>query len=148
MLDFFDLQVAQNAGTAVRETQRENGARWGVSSHTLATKGTTSLRVGDPLIFEMPFIAPPAIATGVAILKDYDPTSGWMPRVSTGVWQWHRNVKGHYTGAYVYIRVDGVLNSELQHHFTFSGTAYKDLGQEATTEAETLTVRPVGFGGI
>ena len=149
MLEFFDLAVAQDAGTAQRETQRENGARWAVSSHTLATKGLTSMRVPDPVIFEAPFLAPPAIATGVAILKDYDLASGWMPRVNLGVWQWHRNVKGDYLGAYVFIDVEaGVSNCELQHHFTFSGIAYKDLGQEATVEAQTLESRPVGFGGI
>lgn len=148
-IQFFDLIVAADATTALREAQRENGARFAVSSHSVETKGGTSVRLADPIMFEAPYLSEPYLATGLAIKKDYDPSTGWMPRVSAGVWQWHRNVKGHYTGAYVFVHVDaGAEGAELQHHFTFFGVAYKDLGQAVATEAQLLAPRPVGFGGL
>jgi len=148
-LGFFELVVASDAATTVRETQRENSARWAVSSHTIETKGCVSVRVAEPLMFEAPFLGAPSVMSGLVIKKDFDPSSGWMPEVDVGVWQWHRNTRGHYTGAYVFVHVSaGAVTAELQHHFTFSGIAYKDLGQAATVEAQLLQSRPVGFGGV
>jgi hypothetical protein len=149
MQGFYSLIVAQDAANAARSAQAENGARWAVSSHTIETKGLTSARIADPVMFEAPFTQAPYISTGLAIRQDADPASGWIPQVSAGVWQWHRNTKGHYTGAYLFVHVGaGAIGSVLQHHFTFSGLAYKDLGQDVSTEAQLLAPRPVGFGGI
>ncbi len=149
MLGFFELTVAQDAAAGQRSAQAENGARLAISAHILESKDVTSSRLADPLMFEAPFLAPPFVATGVTIKKDYDPSTGWLPDVTAGVWQWHRNPKGHYTGAYVFIGVKaGSYGSELQHHFIFMGTAYKDLGPAVATEAQLVGSRPVGFGGV
>jgi hypothetical protein len=148
-MGFFDLIVAQESGNAARAAQQQNSARLAFSTHTIDTKGTTSVRIAEPIMFEVAFMAPPAIATSTAIRTDYDSSSGWIPDCNTGVWQWHRNPKGNYIGAYVYIGVkSGSIGAVLQHHFIFAGIAYKDLGQEVSTDAQVLETRPTGFGGL
>lgn len=146
---FFDLIVAQSDAAASRGAQRENSARLALSAHTVTTKGLVAIRYTEPLMFEGAFLEAPHLSTGLAIQADVDPRSGWVPTCTVGVYQWHRNPKGHYTGAYIFIGVrDGLQDAELQHHFIFFGIAYKDLGQAVATEAQLLSPRPVGFGGL
>lgn len=146
---FFDVALAQDNTAATRAAQAENSARWAVSQHIVETRGRMAIRRSDPIIFEAPFFEPPYVSTGLTIKKDFAPESGWIPQASAGVWQWHRNPKGHYTGAFIFIAVHGAqASSELQHHFLFSGVAYKDLGSTVAADAQLLSVRPVGFGGM
>jgi len=146
---FFDVALAQDTTAAARAAQAENGARWATSQHIVETRGVVGLRRADPVIFEAPFLEPPFVSTGLTIKKDYAPETGWLPQASAGVWQWHRNPKGHYTGAFIFVSVLAAQPAaELQHHFLFSGVAYKDLGSSVAADAQLLSARPVGFGGM
>jgi len=145
---FFEVVRAQDATAQARATQAENSARWGVSQHVLDTRGSTSVRRQQPIMFETPFLSPPFVSTGAVIKKDFSPEVAWVPETNAGVWQWHRNTRGHYTGAYVFLMVKTPqVQAEIEHHFTFSGVAYKDLGEQVSTDAQLLQSRPVGFGG-
>lgn len=146
---FYDVLLAQEATAAVRGQQAENSSRWAVSQHLVETRGSVRARLAEPLVFEAPFYDPPFVLTGAAIKKDMAPGAEWLPVTSAGVYQWQRNTKGHYTGAYVFVSAfDVEAQSEIQYHFMFSGIAYKDLGQEVAVEAQLLPVRTVGFGGL
>lgn len=146
---FYDVLVAQEAATAVRAQQGENTSRWAVSLHVVETRGNVRMRATQPIVFETPFYEPPSVTTGVAIKKDFAPGAEWLPSGSAGIYQWQRNPKGHYTGAFYFVAVSNVeAMSEIEHHFVFSGVAYKNLGQEVAADAQTLLVRPVGFGGL
>lgn len=145
---FFDVALAQDSTAAARVAQAENGARWAVSQHIVETRGVMGLRKADAIVFEAPFLEAPYVSTGLTIKKDYAPETGWIPQATAGVWQWLRNPKGHYTGAFIFVNVLAAQpSSELQHHFLFSGVAYKDLGSSVATDAQLLSARPVGFGG-
>ena len=148
-MDFFSILTAQGSASSVRAAQAENSARLAMSCHIVESKGTSSRRIDAPVMFQVAFLPPPFIVTGTSIKTDLDPSVSWVPRADVGLWRWHRNEKGHYTGAYVYVQVSGgTWGSEFQHNLIFYGIAYKDLGQAAATEAQLLTSRPVGFGGL
>lgn len=145
---FYDVLVAQEAASAVRVQQGENTSRWAVSQHVVESRGSVHMRATQPIVFETPFYEAPAVMTGMAIKKDMALGSEWIPAGSAGIYQWQRNTKGHYTGAYYFLAVTNVeAGSTIEHHFMFSGVAYKNLGQEVAADAQSLLVRPVGFGG-
>lgn len=145
---FQQQQVIQQGSVAHRISQEENSARLAWSNHIVETRGAASRRLPEPILFEVGFTEPPHLATGVAIVDDPDPELGWVPEASSGVWLWERNVKGQYIGAYIYVLVRSATPALIQHHLSFSGVAYKDLGQEANTEAQLLTPRTTNFGGF
>jgi len=154
MFGFFDLLQAQEARTARRETQRDNAARLAFSVHRQTSTGVGYFKQTKAFSFDVVFTEAPALLSGSAILNM--PDEPWLPPAAgASVWQWKRNVKGHYTGAWVSLWVqiesrNGTLASppavKVQHHLMFLGQAYKDLGDEVATQAQLLAPRTTGFG--
>lgn len=151
-MDFFDLVVARDQRDARREADRNNAARLGFSQHKVQSSGTGNIRRADPIKFDVIFIEEPLFTQGATVIQR--PADGSDPIASTGVWQWDRNPKGHYVGAYIYLAVwlgeisFEAVGSEVQmtHHLLFQGMGYKDLGQGVTTEAQLIAPRSTGFG--
>lgn len=154
MSDFFEILQAQESRVAARETQRENAPRLAFSAHKQNSTGLGSFRMPNPVRFDVVFISEPAFASGGALISsldaDVDP-----PTINAVVWQWLRNEKEHYVGAYMHLFVQafdfgylGLEKVKVQHSLTFYGVGYKDLGSRVSNEAQMLTTRPVGFGGV
>lgn len=151
-----ELQGATLVREAQRETQAANSARLSFSCHHQASNGVGHFTIDEPVIFDMPFLARPFFAEG-AVVKTAPDLSTWgLPQGSACVWQWERNVKGHYIGAYLALSVQVDLLSggfyltppdvEMVHDLVFLGIGYKDLGAEISTLAQVLAPREVGFG--
>jgi len=149
-MNFFDLIVAQADTTARVETQRNNAARLAWSTHKIHSSGCGTIRQAEPIHFDVVFLEEPVFTQGASVISH--PADVLDPVGSAGVWQWHRNPKGHYVGAYIYLsvvpsEVDFVVEGvQMTHHLLFMGMGYKDLGQAVTTEAQLLAPRTVGFG--
>lgn len=151
-MDFYDIIVAQDETASRRQTQAQNAARLGYSAHKVGSKGTGTIRRPTPLMFQVVFLEEPIFLTGSTLVKR--PADLSDPVGSAGVWQWHRNPKGHYTGAYIYLSVTlsdlfyeaGAGEVQMTHNLVFQGIGFKDLGQEVTTEAQIIVPRTVGFG--
>lgn len=150
-MGFFDLIVAGDQHDSRRQAQANNASRLAYSVHKLTSKGQGIVRLPDPLPFSTIFLEEPHFTQGASLITRPALSVG-EPLGSAGVWQWHRNPKGYYTGAYVYLSValseveygdDGV---QMMHNLMFTGIGYKDLGQAVTTEAQLLAPRAVGFG--
>ena len=150
---FFDVQVARQRAELDAATQAQNAARLGFSQHKIQSTGLGSVRRPQPIIFDVVFLEEPLFTQGASLISK--PNTLPDPMASAGVWQWHRNEKGHYIGAYIYLAVSvgevffeasGVGGVSMTHHLLFQGVAYKDLGQRVTTQAQMLRARPVGFG--
>ena len=154
-MSFFDLIVASEERVSRRETQRQNSARLAFSTHTIDSTGSGHTRYPEAIPFDVTFLTPPMVFTGGALITP-TPTGWHDAELSSGVWQWERNTKGHYTGAYIYMNVRmAAIDDEgfdppkvtTQHHLMFMGVAYKDLGSEVATEAQLLEPKTVGMKG-
>lgn len=150
-MTFYEILVAQDATASRREAQENNSARLAFSMHKMKSSGTGTVRVAEPITFDVVFLEEPLFTQGATLVER--PADALDPVGSAGVWQWQRNPKGHYTGAFVYldVRVGEVEigsggTTRMIHHLLFQGTGYKDLGQAVATEAQALTPRTVGFG--
>jgi len=150
-MGFFDLLIAGDQTASRRQAQENNSARLAYSVHKLTSKGQGVVRMPDPIPFSVIFLEEPHFVQGASIITRPALSVG-EPVGSAGVWQWQRNPKGYFIGAYVYLSVslseveyedDG---TQMMHNLLFMGTGYKDLGQAVTTEAQLLTPRAVGFG--
>jgi|GEM_PF-3549580 len=151
---FFELIVAEQGRNAQRETSRENAGRLAYSIHKQDSKGVGYFQVQKPIPFDVAFTEEPVMFTGAAII-DPVPAGWYPPAAGASVWQWQRNPKGNYTGAWVALWVrmepaDAVSPTpppiRIQHHLMFMGDAYKDLGNEVSTDAQLLSPRRAGFG--
>ena len=156
-MQFFEILLAQDTQDSRLDAQRQNSARLALYRHTHASSGVGPVLLADPIIFDATFLERPHFTQGSAVKVPPDLTVWNMPMGAAGVWQWERNLKGHYIGAYIHLevrmetRTGEVLDYphvEVLHDLLFSGVAYKDLGSAATTEAQLLTPRPVNFGSV
>lgn len=156
-MDFFDVLVAQDATSARREAQATNSARLALYRHTHAASGVGTARIDAPILFDVAFLERPHFTQGTAVRVGPDLGVWYLPVGTAGLYQWERNTKGHYIGAYIYLDVrmeprDGdnppttYPHVETLHDLMFTGIAYKDLGDAASTEAQLLTPRTVNFG--
>lgn len=154
MSDFFELFQAQESRVAARETQRENAPRLAFSGHKQNSTGIGSFRMPNPIRFDVVFLTEPVFSSGGALISllgdGVDP-----PMINAVVWQWLRSEKEHYVGAYMHLFVqpfgfnyEGLDKVRVQHSLSFYGVGYKDLGSRVSNEAQMLTTRPVGFGGV
>lgn len=116
--------------------QHENTARMAKFYATWVTKGIGEVIISECLKFSITFLHEPAFTSGIALGDDVDLVPGHFPRATCGVYEWDRNSKGYYTGAYLFFVVDtlgpgqSVGNEpsyEIIHHLTWEGTAMKDL---------------------
>lgn len=108
------------------EQVRENSARHAWSYCQLNSHGIGEIQLATVVNFDCTFIEEPRIATGFQVDGDLL-IDGSFPTVTAGVWKWARDAREFYTGAYVFFVVSGDPGYDLQHDFTFSGIAIKDL---------------------
>lgn len=154
-MEFFEVLLAQDTTTARRETQAANSARLALYRHTHASSGVGTVQVPTAIDFDVTFLERPHFTQGAVVKVSPDLAIWNLPIGTAGLWQWKRNTKGYYIGAYVYLDVrmetrnGDVLDYphvEMLHDLLFSGVAYKDLGDAISTDAQMLTPRPVNFG--
>lgn len=156
-MEFFEILLAQDSTTSRREAQQQNSARLAFFRHTHGTNGVGPVRMEEPILFDIPFLERPSFTQGALVKAAPDVNIWHMPVGTAGVWQWRRNIKGHYLGAFMYFEVrmetrsGAVLNYppvEMLHDLVFTGIAYKNLGDAVTTEAQLLEPRPVDYGAF
>lgn len=115
----------------------ENGARHASSYTMIDSNGSGELLHPEVVEFDCTFIQEPIVAHGWALDGD-ELVKGSYPRVSAGVFRWRTNRRGHYTGAWLFFTVDvpgdlvdpetgNAFGYSINHYFTFSGVAMKDL---------------------
>lgn len=93
---------------------RENTSRLAVSQCSFHTHGWGEFKIPAATYFTSTFIDRPFISTGMSIRGDaLIPTR--YPRVTAGVYRWVQDVKGFYTGAWVFFVIDtlGVTNQSV-----------------------------------
>ena len=101
----FEVVYSLEDREARKAAQAENGARLASEVITHRTKDVGQILVAEPIKFTNVFIEPPAILTGMVLVKT--PGDGWRyPMVTAGVHKWLLTTKGLYVGAYVYFHVD------------------------------------------
>lgn len=110
------------------EQARENTTRLASCYSRWQTVGPGNNVVADVFSFTCTFIAEPAFQSGFGFSEDgleIDLTD--VPRVSSGVYRWDYNARGHYVGAYVFFAIDSMNDYTLNHYLTFEGIAIKDV---------------------
>lgn len=117
-----------------REQQvRENSARLAESFVTVSTTGQGGYRFDNVSYFGVTFINRPYVAVA-HVVNDNDLTNpNQFPVASGGVWKWLTNERGFYTGAWLYVSVycfGATPNYAMEHDFTFTGVAVKDLPEQ------------------
>lgn len=119
------------------EQMRTNAARHATSYTAVDSRGSGELLHDECIEFNTTFIHEPMVAHGWALDGDAL-IEGSYPRVSAGVYRWRRNRRGYYTGCWLFFTVDvpgdlvdpdtgNALGYNINHYFTFAGTAIKDL---------------------
>lgn len=125
---------------------RENTSRLAFTQCSFTTHGWGEFKMPEVTYFTSTYITRPLVAHGVSIDGDaLVPTR--YPRATAGVYRWLQDVKGFYTGAWMFFVVDtlAVVNDsygkpafsetlvdkdpgyDLIHDLTFSGIAIKAL---------------------
>lgn len=136
--------MATTANTIVTEMQRaqarrsaiaENSARPARVRMTYVTVGPGEVALTTPMMFGTTFLEEPSVACG-HILSD-QPVPGDYPQVTTGVWcgpsqpgrtdVWARDNRGYIIGFYPYMVISASRAYRIQHHWTFEGTALKNI---------------------
>lgn len=126
----------------------ENRARLAMAFAEFDSTGQGTVEFGEVADFGVTFLEKPSVSTGVEIdvdelaeLLDLDDEANVpMPHVTAYVVDWDLDDKGFYVGAYVAATVsfpDPSVSVEvpvaLVHHFTFAGTAIKDIPIDENT---------------
>lgn len=112
----------------------ENSARLAFVTADFTTTGLGQFAFPQEATFDIEFTERPTMAYGYVYdgLEDEDAVVLW-PRSTGFVWDWHRNSRGLYVGAYVGVCVDTPVavvptpSFALEHHFSFSGIAIKPV---------------------
>lgn len=119
----------------------ENATRMAQVRVRVRTIGNGTEAIADLQNFGLTFVTMPAVTYGwaVAPVDDLD-TEAVASTVMNGtgyVWQWNRDAKGYYAGAWVFVAFDSnyyppsteVVNTldqiMIDHNFVFTGLAYK-----------------------
>lgn len=104
----------------------ENSARQAFCYAEIATHGVGQVQHLEVVPFDCTFIEEPNVAYGFKIDGD-TLVDNYFPNCSGGVWKWQQDRRGYYLGAYVFFVISGDPGYDLEHNFTFSGIAIKDL---------------------
>lgn len=155
---FNEAIVAAETARADREAQSENSARLAYSMHNQESAGVGSLRLAEPVMFDVSFLSRPFFLQGAGVKHGPDLQEWNDPVGSAGIYEWIQNKKEHYIGARVYVDVvlrrrDGEVpfswpEVRMIHDFMFMGYGFKDLGSAIAVQAQTTGPRAVGFGGV
>lgn len=121
----------------------ENSARGAWAWGTVTSKGWGEFAIKKVIDFGLTFVTDPIVSYGWVLGDDDKLVDGRFPRVDGGVTRWRKDKRGFYTGAYVMITVATVdpmimpttdVSSDpgysIEHHFTFYGTALKDINAD------------------
>lgn len=128
------------------EQTRENGARLARAYAKYETNGWGEVLVKQAFDFGCTFLKEPSFTSGIIMRGPL--TIGRFPRVTAGVFGWKYDMRGYFTGAYVFFVVEtagfqannGVLpnqedpNYKIAHHMTFEGISFKDF--DITTDLD------------
>lgn len=155
---FNEALVAAETARSEREAQAQNTARLAFSMHNQESAGVGSLRLAEPVMFDVTFLTRPFFLQGAGVKLGPDLQEWNDPVGSAGVHAWVRNEKEHYIGAWMYVdivlrRRDGEIplswpDVRMIHDFAFMGYGFKDLGSAVAVQAQTVGPRAVGFGGV
>lgn len=125
---------------------RENRARLAQSFAVFVTNGQGTNQYEERLPFALTFIEKPVVSYGsacdiedLADLLGTDPDLTPLPLSSGHVVEWDQDERGFYTGCWVAVRVsfpsidmvDPTALTSVEHHFTFSAIAMKDIPVDA-----------------
>lgn len=106
------------------EQLRQNTSRLAQSFNFVETAGAGGQRLPAVVHFACTFIEKPVVATGFTVESDMGAD---FPLVTAGVWRWQTDKRGYYIGCWVFVRVESATDLVIQHDFTFTGIAMKDL---------------------
>ena len=131
----------RRSDAAWQEQVRENTARLSNTHGFYSSHGWGEFRILDPTMFDVTFVEEPVVAYGFAIDGDALVPKRF-PRAFGGVSSWLYDEKGFYIGANVFLIVDTLSpvelidvptedpNYDINHYFTFSGIAIKDVEED------------------
>lgn len=153
---FMDATVVAAEARDSRVAAQQNAARLAYSMHNHESSGVGSVRINEPIMFDVTFLQRPFFTQGAGVVRGPD-LGVWHDPVGTaGVYEWIRDKKEAYVGARIYLdivlrRRDGEVPDEwppirMMHDLSFMGFAYKDLGSAVAVQAESNGVRTPGFG--
>lgn len=108
------------------EQLRQNTSRLAQSYNFVETVGVGSLVLPEMVTFNCTFVEQPVVGYG-CVLESKFVAGDTLPGSTGGVFQWQTDVRGFYVGCYVYVVITGAGEPQLQHDFTFTGIAMKDL---------------------
>ena len=141
-MSYRDLAHAQ----VVRSQFEENSARDGTQRIVVSTTGVGTTQLVALQQFSNPFTVKPHIAYGSEITLMPDLAIYSAPACSGSVSRWERDERGFYIGCYllVTVLVSSLTGSTPQcralHHFSMSGIAFKDLGEDITNDLSSGTL--------
>ena len=125
----------------------ENSARLAQAYATFTTDGQGTIQYEHEVEFGLTFIEEPVVSYGafcdvddLAELQGVEDTDDVrLPLLSGYVVNWNVDDRGFYVGCWVGVRVyfppgeaDPGLKPQIDHHFTISGMAMKDIPFDAT----------------
>ena len=128
------MQALQTRQALVNQTA-ENAGRNAVYEATCLSSGSGHFLQPDAVMFDATFVQQPQIYYGHYVDGKQFLTTGILPTISGGVYKWVQDVRGFFLGAQVYYAVldTGVPGASaviVEHHFTFSGIAIKDVAPD------------------
>lgn len=107
------------------EQLRQNTSRLAQSYNFVETVGAGMIRLPTVVRFHCTFIEKPVVAYGYTVESDL--ITGDFPSAVGGVYSWQIDARGFYLGCYVFAVVTANSDPTIQHDFTFTGIAMKDL---------------------
>lgn len=131
-----DVWAASERQRELRDRTNENASRLAFAFATYNSHGWGEKRFTQCAEFGLTFVEKPFVSYGCEIDGD-KLIDTRFPRSSGVVFEWRRDTKDFYTGAWVAVTVDTkspfIFTAladpayDLIHHFTFAGIAYKAL---------------------
>lgn len=107
------------------EQLRQNTSRLAQSYNFVVSEGIGMIKLATVVRFHCTFTQKPVVGYGYTVetplLADDFPAS------TGGVYGWAIDSRGFYQGAYVFVVVTATSDPVIQHDFTFTGIAMKDL---------------------
>lgn len=126
------LFAAQENRRARIEQVRANSVQSALVTTVVSTSGIGQVAYEDPINFGVAFIKEPSVAYGCYV--DEGAVDTEFPVCSGGVYRWIRDEQGSYTGACVYVVVQGI-DVPVEHHFGFQEMAVKYVAGTAESGA-------------
>lgn len=163
---FHFVEMETDADNARAATAKENASRNAQVEVTYFQTGVGQKRIEEVIIFPVIFKTEPHFTCGSGVVLNPNHDIWHDPRGSSGIVSWRCDSRGFYIGAKLWVRMEmdrrpmalnaipqaqKIVNKELgkvakakvQHFFTFSAVAFKDLPTSAIPPK--MTPRKVGY---